>query len=164
MKKRLGIGLGVLMALFIGGSLVYGQEIKTYFEVKQITDTFFEHVTKQEFEQAFDAIGYYNEASDMEPTISRDDAKAMWMKRMKDAYAEGTFVLKVFDVNISFNDTYPSANGIMQYNDQGEWNDRVVLISYIYQDGWKIGRVGFADEDGPEEHPLSTAMSGYMPE
>lgn len=44
------------------------------------------------------------------------------------------------------------------------WGVVFVFISYIYQDGWKIGSVGFTDENGAVEHPLTTALSGYVPE
>lgn len=164
MKMKIGIGMIVLITLLVGGSIAYGGSIQTYVEVKQLTGTFFDELSDQQFEAAFESVGYYDFASDVEPTISKEDAKMAWVTRMEKAYNEGTYVEKVFDVGISFNDTYPSATAIMHYLDNGEWQERVVFISYIYQDGWKIGSVGFADENGAVEHPLTTALSGYVPE
>lgn len=164
MRKKIGMGIIILIALFIGGSIVYGGSIQTYVEVKQLTSTFFAEVSDQQFEAAFDSVGYYDFASDVEPTISKEDAKMAWVTRMEKAYNKATYVEKVFDVGITFNDTYPSATGIMHYLDNGEWQERVVFISYFYQNGWKIGFVGFADENGTVEHPLTTALSGYVPE
>lgn len=164
MRKNIGIGIIVLIALLVGSSIVYGGSIQTYVEVKKLTGTFFDEVSDQQFEEAFESIGYYDFEYDVEPTISKEQAKTAWMTRMEKAYNEGTYVEKVFDVEISLNDTYPSATGIMHYLDNGEWQDRVVFISYIYRDGWKIGYVGFADENGPVDHPLTTALSGHVPE
>ena len=84
MKWSFGIGtIGIIAFLFI--TLGSGS-------ARSNANNFLTEVTKGNFEQAFDYVYYHDHASDEDVTISYEDAKKIWVDRVKRLKEEGTYI------------------------------------------------------------------------
>lgn len=164
MKKKPAILFGLLIAVIIGGAAVYGKSAVDYFQVKTLTNTYFEEVSEQDFNQAFDYVGYHTEASDLEVRIAEENAREKWVRRITDTSNNGLFVTKLQGLSLSFHDTFPTATAIIFYEENGEFQETIATTTYVKREEWKIAHIMFWDETPDSEHPLAMALSGYLGE
>lgn len=73
---------------------------------KNAVENVLDHVIDQEYEKAFESIYFYDKASDLEPTISYEDAKYKWIKRVKSLKEKGVCVVGYNQLRVTLNDTY----------------------------------------------------------
>ncbi|MFC4768390.1 hypothetical protein [Effusibacillus consociatus] len=68
---------------------------------------FFEHLIKEEYEKAFEYVGYFDTYFDVEPTMSREEAKETWVNRVKRLKEKGFYVKSLEEVSVRKKDGHP---------------------------------------------------------
>lgn len=59
-----------------------------------------DNVIEQKYEKAFESIYYFDQASDLEPTIPYEDAKEKWIQRVTELKENGVILLII--INYTF--------------------------------------------------------------
>ncbi|WP_078551588.1 hypothetical protein [Bacillus alkalicellulosilyticus] len=150
-KKLLALLLitvvGLLGFAFIPGFLDIHQSRMAATEV-------LDHVIKQEYEEAFESVYYFDIASDIEPLMSYDDAKEKWVERVTTLRDQGTYIVDYKQLRVRLDDTYPTGTVdlIMIENGEKVIKDDVRLwFAPIKEDKWKLGSFNYQGEAWEEE-------------
>lgn len=159
MRRKLAwVGGIVLLAAVLW--IVFSTEWKCY----RAADHFLEHVTAGEFDQAFEYVSYFDQASDMSPIISYEEAKKIWVERMQTYKEQGMYFKAYEGLDTWTDDTYPEGtvrltlvlDGKEQTTDKHD-----LYVHFNRLDGkWKVQMI--SSGSFPDD-PLFQALSGHMP-
>jgi len=157
-RKLAWLGGIVLLAVVLW--IAFSTEWKCY----RVADNFLEHVTNGEFEQAFEYVSYFDEASDMSPTISYEEAKKIWVERMQTYQEQGMYFKSFEKLDTWTDDTYPEGMVTLTLVRDGKEHtiDRQDLYIHfnLLDDEWKVQMI--SSGSFPDD-PLFQALSGQMP-
>jgi hypothetical protein len=150
----LTIGIVIFGPMFISSSL---SKIQTY----QAANTFLTHMTAGEFNQAFDQLAYFDKASDLEPVITYDDAKLLWVKRVNSLFKEGTYIQTYDNLRTWTDDTYPNGEVRLTVVENGAEKTFLINIHFSKQKSkWKVQSLHGYENGKIAE--LEKAISGYV--
>jgi len=147
--------IGILGFSFIPG-------IIDKYQSKKAAVNVLDNVIDQEYEKAFESVYYYDLASDLQPTISYEDAKSRWIKRVKLVKEKGVYLVDYNQLHIRLNDTYPegTVHLIIMENGKKVMKENVYLWFGRSEDGWKLGNFSYRNDDVEED--WEKALSGRM--
>lgn len=139
MKKVIGIVIivgviSLLSAFFISGFTDKNQS-------RNAVEGVLDNVIDQNYEEAFKSVYIYDRASDLEPTISFNDAKTKWINRVKDLKERGTYVVGYSNLRVKLDDTYPVGTVDLVIMENGEKTvKKDVSLWFAKREGnWKLG-------------------------
>lgn len=147
--------IGLLGIAFIPGII---DKIQSKNAAKGVLD----HVIDQDYEKAFESVYFYDQASDLDPTISYEDAKNKWIKRVSALKEKGTYIVDYHQLSVRLNDTYPEGTVNLVIIENGEKlvkNDVRLWFGHTNNE-WKLGNLNYYNDD--EEEEWEKALSGYI--
>ncbi|WP_017381746.1 hypothetical protein [Paenisporosarcina sp. TG-14] len=102
-----------------------------------------DNVIEQNYDEAFKSVYIYDRASDLEPTISFNDAKTKWINRVKDLKEKGTYVVGYSNLRVKLDDTYPVGTVDLVIIENGEKTvKKNVDLWFAKREGnWKLGNL-----------------------
>lgn len=121
-----------------------------------------DNVIEQNYEKAFASIYYFDEASDSEPTISYEEAKNRWIKRVKELKEQGVCVVDYRQLHVRLEDTYPvgTVDLILMENGEKVVKKDVYLWFAEREGSWKLGNFDFHNDE--KEENWEKALSGNL--
>jgi hypothetical protein len=97
MKKILILCLGFTIGLIAYQSYkIWTMPVKA----EETIRAFFAHLSKQEYEQAFQYVHYFDSFANVPATISKNEAEEIWVKRVEALQKQGIFVKELQEVSI----------------------------------------------------------------
>jgi len=156
MKWSFGIGtIGIIAFLFI--TLGSGS-------ARSNANNFLTEVTKGNFEQAFDYVYYHDHASDEDVTISYEDAKKIWVDRVKRLKEEGTYIKSFQELVMRPDDGWQNGYVTLTVVENGkEIIYEGVYIAFNKKDGkWKVINLQEYTEPNDKDQPWEIAYRGYV--
>ncbi|WP_246941969.1 hypothetical protein [Bacillus pinisoli] len=128
------------------------------------TNNFLTHVTKENFEKAFDYLYYHNHASDEEVTISYKAAKEIWVNRVKQLKEEGTYIKSFEKLVMRPDDGWQ--NGYVKLTVVENGKEVIydnVYIAFNQVDGkWKVISLQEDAQHKGKDQLWEIAYSGYV--
>jgi hypothetical protein len=156
MKWSFGIGaIGIIAFLFI--TLGSGS-------ARSNANNYLTQVTKGNFEQAFDYLYYHDHASDEDVTISYEDAKKIWVNRVKRLKEEGTYIKSFQELVMRPDDGWQ--NGYVKLTVIENGKEVIydnVYIAFNKKDGkWKV--INLQEDTQPQDidQPWEIAYRGKV--
>ena len=116
--KVVPIAIFVVIVGFLGTALIPG--IVDEFQAESAAKGVFDQLAKQNYGKAFENIYFYDEASDLEPKITYDDAKSIWIKRVKALSEKGIFVVDYKNLSVKLDDSYPVGTVDLVFMENGK--------------------------------------------
>jgi hypothetical protein len=152
-----GILLALCVALFgpviISTSL---NKIQTY----QAAEKFFQAITAGDLDQAFENVAYFDKSADLEPQITYEEAKQIWVNRVESLTKAGTFIQSFSDLKTWTDDTYPMGEVHLTVMENGLVRSYVARIHFFKQrNHWKVQNIDIGDI---EEKLLTKVLYGYV--
>ncbi|WNF24421.1 hypothetical protein [Mesobacillus jeotgali] len=159
MKKIFGI-----IAIMAGFSLLSAFILPGFADMlqsKKAAKHVLENLIEQNYETAFDGIHFYDEASDLAPTIPYEEAKGIWSERVRSLKEKGTYIVDYKNLSVELDDTYPIGTvDLVVKSDEKETLIKDVSLWFGYQDSkWGLGNLHFYTD---QEEDLEQAVSGYV--
>ncbi len=153
----------ILFSLFIILVLIVILIIKTDFVgnglIKNKVVDFLEDLQNGDFESAFDNVAYFDESSDLPPKILYDNAKSIWIKRVKAQKEEGTYLKDYKDVKVWTDDGYPMATAKIILMENGtEKTYKVAFALFRFNEKWSVQNIYASSEQTEYEK----AICGYI--
>lgn len=139
--------IGLLATIYLPGMI-------DRYQTKQVAKEVLNHLVAEEYNQAFEGIHYYDKAFDLDPTIGFDEAKNIWVKRMKELKEDGTYVVEYEGLRVKLDDTYPrgEVNLILMENGKQTIKKNVSLWFGYSRNGWGLGNIQYdSGENNPDE-------------
>ncbi|WP_019413040.1 hypothetical protein [Paenisporosarcina sp. TG20] len=132
------------------------------YQSKNAAENVLDNVIDQEYEKAFESVHFYDKASDIEPTISYEDAKIKWVERVKSLKEKGVYIVSYNQLRVSLDDTYPvgTVDLVIMENGKEIVSKDVHLWFGKSEDGWKLGNIDYHFDDIEED--WEKALSGSM--
>ncbi|WP_047986465.1 hypothetical protein [Ornithinibacillus californiensis] len=158
MKKLLSffavvVILGLLTFAFLPGLIDQTQS-------KNAAKNVLENVIEQNYEKAFESIYYFDRESDVEPTISYEEAKKEWIQRVTDLRDEGVYLVDFKQLQVRLDDTYPkgTVDLVIMENGKESIKEDVSLWFARGDEKWKLGMLNYYHDEKEEE--WEKALSG----
>jgi hypothetical protein len=120
------------------------------------------NVIEEDFEKAFESVHYYDIGSDLEPTISFNNAKNKWIERVKALKEQGTYVVGYNKLRVRLDDTYPVGTVDLILIENGkkiEKKDVRLWFAKGKGGSWKLGNFDYYNGDDIDE-AWEEALSG----
>ncbi|WP_461204901.1 zf-HC2 domain-containing protein [Clostridium sp. DL1XJH146] len=159
------VGIALLIGILIG---ILGPTINSSISAKNSATKFFKNIKEENYEEAFEYLYYYDQASDLPPNISYEDAKEIWINRIKDLKENGTYLKSYNELQVRIDDSYAIGKLELTLVENGEektfetsiWFGPTsdILIGPIWFRTWKVGNLN----DGTEKSEFEKAISGYI--
>lgn len=102
-------------------------------------NAFLMNLTKGNLEKAFDYVAYFDQASDIAPTIAYKDAKQKWIERVGKLKESGTFIKSFSNLTISLNDSCPIGDITIHLSQGGQEKTMKAYIEFsnLHKE-WKV--------------------------
>ncbi|WKA56553.1 hypothetical protein [Planococcus shixiaomingii] len=158
MKKILAIGFLIALAsIFITFILPKTDDE----QVKQVAKSVMDNVIAKNYDQASELMFYFDGGTNEEPTITQEEGKRRWLKRIKDFDQSGVSLVGYEKLRVEMYDSVPISYVDLILNNNGKEEVRQdVYIVFIKEGGeWKVHY--FEDVNGSDDWEL--ALSGYVP-
>ncbi|MEH7225383.1 hypothetical protein V7112_16365 [Bacillus sp. JJ1566] len=112
-----------------------------------------DNVIEQDYEKAFESVYYFDQASDLEPIISYEDAKNKWIQRVTDLRENGVYLVDYNLLRVRLDDTYPrgSVDLVIMENGEKKIKEDVDLWFAQREEKWKLGNFDYHNGDMDEE-------------
>lgn len=154
------ISLIIVLGIMVSGSSVLSIPLSKV-QTHQVAKEFFSSITEGDLNRAFDCLAYFDEASDLEPNISYDEAKLIWVNRVNSLQQKGNYIKSFGSLKTWTDDTYPKGQINLNIIENGIENKYVVNIHFSkLNDKWKVQNIYGTGER--EEGELEKAVSGYV--
>lgn len=149
--------IGVLGYAYIPGVIAENQS-------RNATQGVLDNLIKQDYEKAFESVYFYDRASDLEPTISYEEAKNKWVQRVKALKESGTYVVDYKNLNVKLEDTYPegTVDLVIVENGEEKIKENVGLWFAHGEGSWRLGNFNYRHVDIEEK--WENALSGNFNE
>jgi hypothetical protein len=162
-EKWVNISVIVIFLVIIGiSSVLFVPNIIDNFQVRNAAEGVLDHIIEQEYEHAFKYVYYYDQASDLEPIISYDDAKYKWIERVKSLKEDGIYLVDYTRLRIWQDDGYPmgEVDLVLTINGEKLKKEDVRLWFGRTSDGWKLGNFDYYRQE--KEEPWERVFSGNL--
>ncbi len=165
MKKFYWLIIVVALALI---SIITIAKLKpvTRYQTHRSASRYYRHLAAGEFEKAFEYVAYYDEYSDLEPAVLHEDAKKVWVGRVKEMRQSGLYFAEVERIQVLIDDGYPMGKAYVTIVDQGVKTRVTQNICFARHSGtWRV-QVIRTDSDCLTETiaSLDKAISGHIPQ
>jgi hypothetical protein len=145
--------LGLLSFAFLPGLIDQTQS-------KNAAKNVLENVIEQNYDKAFESIYFFDRESDVEPTISYEEAKKEWIQRVTALKNEGIYLVDFKRLQVRLDDTYPTGTVDLVIMEDGKEKikEDVSLWFARGDEKWKLGMLNHYHED--REEAWEKALSG----
>ena len=158
MKKIFGVVIFVIVVGGLGAIFIPGiiDQNQSRIAAKSVLD----NVIDENYEKAFESVYFWDVASDLEPTISYEDAKYKWIKRLIDLKENGIYIIDYSSLRVWLDDAYPvgTVNLIVMENGERVLKKNIRLWFAPKDGSWRLGNL-YSINDQDE---LLKALSGSM--
>lgn len=164
MTKRIRIVVKVLFALVVIFGMVFLIANYNVYRTEHRMKRFFEDVLNEQYEKAFDSVYYFEVSVDIEPEIKYEDAKQIWVARVKEAKSNKTYLAGFSKVNAYVSDSYMNGSARLTFFINGKEYEEDFYIGLSLKDNeWKISslQVRSNEEDFSEFEKM---IRGYVGE
>lgn len=147
----------LIAGVFIG---IFGESINKGRQSRSSAKKFFQKIEEGKYEQAFDYLYYWDEASDIESTMTYEHAREIWVKRVADLKKQDIYIKSFESLKVGLDDTYPTGSVELVVIEKGE-EKRYKADLWFAKDNsgkWKIGNI----YEGNNQTMLEKAISGYI--
>lgn len=160
LSKKVPMTIFILIVGLIGITLTPG--IIDEFQAKRSAADVLDRLVEQNYGKAFESVYFYDEASDLNPTITYERAKSKWTKRVKDLSEKGTYVVDYKNLIVKLDDSYPVGTVDLIIMENGIENviEDVRLWFGRTEGSWKLGNL--YDHDVGQETAWEKALSGHV--
>ncbi len=161
-RKRMTaiIAIAVVISLFIGA---FGSAIYKISSNRRAAKTFLENITASNFEKAFQYVSYYDVASDIEPEISYQDAKTIWVRRMNHFKERNIYVVGYKKLKVWTDDSYPEGSVMLEIMDGGRISTYECNIHFNSLKGkWKVQNIEINSNGNKNISNFEIIMSGHI--
>lgn len=158
-KRIMSLVVGTLVIGIILG--LFGYDLLGFVEVKRsrsVANNFLSELEQGDFDEAFEYVLYFDVASDIQPTISYENAKQIWVERVKQLKENNTYLKEYKDLTVWIDDGAPRGKVIIVVVEKGKEREYTVYLQFA---GEKIQQLYEFPQDMTE---LEKAISGHVPE
>lgn len=160
MKKILGVSLlialvGLLFAFVFPNT--DGQQ------ARQAAQDVLDNVIAKDFDEAAEHVYFYDKASDLEPTITQEKGKSLWIERIEDWEASGASLVDFENLQIKKDDGALRSYVDLTFDVNGEKmvKEGVHLMFAEPNGEWKLQYLEHLADDAAEEWEVT--LSGHIP-
>ncbi len=148
----------VAIAIAVGSGLIFGKQMYTVIEIRDIASSMLGHLADGNYKEASRFIAYYEEGSEKGRTgVSGDNPQTKWISRMETVDAE---VTGFENLEVWMEDGHPEGRVTLSYRQKGSEMTEQTPISFLKHEGeWKISGFPFLKNE-----QLSRALSGKINE
>ncbi|RLQ92803.1 hypothetical protein [Planomicrobium sp. Y74] len=159
MKKKIGIGALILLT-GIGGAFVYLQT--DGYQTNQAAKGVLDNVIDEDYATAADYVYFFNGETDLEPTISQEKGKDIWIDRIKDLDGKGISLIDYKNLVVKRDDGILRGRVDLILDMDGESVVREdVGVTFTEKNGdWKVQHLEELKID--EVEAWEKALSGYV--
>ncbi|UFJ40749.1 hypothetical protein LOK74_22605 [Brevibacillus humidisoli] len=124
---------------------------------------FLDHLTSGQFERAFDYVYYYNRAYDEEVTISEEEARKIWVDRVKRLKEQGTYVKAYQDLRVWQDDGWVNGRAVLSVVENGGEQRYEVYVAFNKEQGqWKVSNLQPLLPEPDDRNQWQSALKGYV--
>jgi hypothetical protein len=158
MKRILAIVISVGLVMVLGIAFLPGFVDKN--QSKNAAKDVLDYLIEQDYHKAFENVYYYDKASDLNPTISYDNAKGKWTQRNIELNENGIYLSDYSNLKVDLEDTYPvgKVDIVIVENGEKKVKEDVQLWFGSTEEGWKLGNFDYY----LEEEKWEKVWSGYI--
>ncbi|WP_134685708.1 hypothetical protein [Brevibacillus migulae] len=142
MRKSVGMALVcavILLGFFSVDYILDPPGIIGKVQGQKNASSFLAHLMAGEEEKAFDYLYYFDGIIDEEVKISYEDAKAIWVERVKNERSQGTYIMDYHDLTITSHDGWVNGRAKITVMNNGKPAIHDVSIHFQPVDGtWKV--------------------------
>lgn len=156
-KRLLAIGtVGILAVIFIINMGLGGARHNAH--------QFLTKITKGNFEAAFDYVYYFDNAYDEDVTISYEQAKQIWVSRVKQLREEGTYIKSFEDFDTRHDDGWENGYVALTVVEKG----KEIIYEHVYialnqrEGKWKVANLQVLTEAKDIDRDWEKAYRGYV--
>lgn len=162
MRKVLAVIVSIGIVLLLGLNIIPKLMVEN--ESKNAAEKVLDNIIEGNFEKAFEGVYYFDQASDLEPSISYDQAKKRWVERVNSLSEDGVYIVGYDELQVVLDDSYPrgTVNLVIKENGVEKVKEEVDLWFGKSKDGWKLGILNYYKND--EEENWEIALSGSLVE
>lgn len=151
----------VYLIFFIG--FHFKQQL-TAIKASLIATKLLDNTVSGNYAAAFKNIYYYNGPYDYNRTIEFDDAKHIWIDRLKAMKDKGIYLSSYSNLRTSFNDGSVYGSVDLIFYEQGKESKYHTLINFhLGKEGIRIATLQSFDADGSNEVEWEKNLSGFIP-
>ncbi len=155
-------GAIIAFLLMVFGPLIISTSLSV-FQTRQVAGEFLNNLAEQDFANAFEQVAFFDKSSDLEPQISYDEAKEIWLNRVEKLQQEGTYIVSFHDLNTWTDDTYPKGEVQIQVAESNNTQSYRASIHFFKQKGkWMVQSINI--EGNNKQVSLEKALSGFVGE
>jgi hypothetical protein len=131
-------------------------------QARLVAREFLEYLCRGAWVDAFTHVAYFDVASDLEPTVPYDQAKRVWVERVKKLQEEGVYVKSYSGLRTWTDDGYPQGEVTLTIIGKGREVFRRYRLHFARHGGvWKVQNL--YEAEGLSQHVLEKALGGYIP-
>lgn len=123
-----------------------------------------DNVIEQKYEKSFESIYYFDQATDLEPTIPYEDAKEKWIQRVTELKENGVYIVDYNQLHVRLDDTYPIGSVDLVIIENGEKKIKEDVSLWfgfaLKEEKWKLGNFYYHKDDIEEE--WEKTLSGHI--
>lgn len=163
------IGISLLIGIIIG---ILGPQLNSITSASNSASEFLKNLKEENYEKAFEYVYYFDEASDINPKISYEYAKELWIERVKNLKENGTYLKDYKILKVEIDDTYAHGsveltvveNGVQNTYEAYMWFGPTddVTIGPIWFRNWKVGN--FQRYDNNDKSKFEEGIGGFIKE
>lgn len=160
MRKVLAVIVSIGIVLLLGLNITPKLMVEN--ESKNAAEKVLDNIIEGNFEKAFEGVYYFDKASDLEPSISYDQAKKRWVERVNSLLEDGVYIVAYDELQVVLDDSYPrgTVNLVIKENGVEKVKEEVDLWFGKSKDEWKLGILNYYKND--EEENWEIALSGSL--
>ena len=160
LSTKVPITIFIVIVGLLGITLTPG--IIDEFQAKRAAADVLDRLVEKNYGKAFESVYFYDEASDLDPTITYESAKSKWTKRVKELSEKGTYVVDYKNLIVKLDDSYPVGTVDLVIMENGIENviEDVSLWFGRTEGSWKLGNL--YDRNINQETAWEKALSGYV--
>lgn len=134
----------------------------TRYQTHRAALMYYRHLAAGEFEKSFEYVAYYDSYSDREPQISYEDARQIWVSRVKELKKNGLYLIEMERIQILIDDGYPIGKVDVTILANGTEKSVTQDVHFMRLCGkWGVQSVRSYDEWGEPIVALDEAIGGH---
>ncbi|NBD34521.1 MAG: hypothetical protein GVY30_00815 [Chloroflexi bacterium] len=163
MKKLARFTIIVVVFAFLLAITVIIVKPITRYQTHRAASMYYRHLAAGEFEKSFEYVAYYDRYSDREPQVSYEDARQIWVSRVKEMRRNGLYLTEMERIQILIDDGYPIGKVDATIFDNGAEKSVTQDVHFMRRFGkWRIQGVRSYDELGEPIFALDEAIGGHI--
>jgi len=171
MRKSVGMAMVcalILLGFFAVDYIVDPPGIIGKVQGQKNASSFLQHLMAGEEEKAFDYLYFHDGAIDEEVKISYEDAKAIWVERVKKQRNQGTYIMDYHDLRIRSHDGWVDGDAKITVMNNGKPAIFDVSINFQPVNGaWKVASLqswrNITEDRDAQDEEWEEIIHGHLP-